>query len=141
MGPVAYFSPAYIGFVLGLVIATSFRPLQPGQPAWAHWGLMVLSATGVAAAAQLAFVGAQGAFAQVLPAHRGRSVRGRPAILAGTLLLFFVAALAAAIVMYRDTWDASTWAGFGVAGIFLAGALATYGWALPAAVQDFTAED
>ena len=89
-------------------------------------------------------VGAQGAFAQVLPAPGGRSIRGRIAVVSGGLILATLLLALIAAVLFKDkTEDLRTVArviGAGAMGTAVS-ALIAYFWGMPAAVADFGGKD
>jgi hypothetical protein len=87
MGRWTYYSPLFIGAVVAALLLTTYRQFLPALSGWQYWTLLIAVACGAGLACQLLMLGAQGAFAQVLPATRGRSVRGSGAMLAGWLLM------------------------------------------------------
>jgi hypothetical protein len=136
MGPWTYYSPLWLGALLVLALNDSLRALMI-WPEWLEW----LAVAGVAilagVQAQVLMIGAQGLFAQVLPVPIGKSIRGGPAVLAGTLLIGWVLLSAAAVLLGLEE-IALPAKSVGVAAlVLLAAALAVYVWSLPAAVADF----
>ena len=118
----------------------SIRAQLPRSDVWVQWAAVGLAAVFFGLQCQVLMIGAQGAIAQVMPVPGGRSIRGRPAVAAGwllvawfgfakvTLLLGFEGIRVAAIVL-------------GVLAIAaLVGAILVYVWNLPAAVADFGSE-
>lgn len=136
MGFWAYYSPFWLGALLfaGGYLHTADRT---ASPLGLHLLTAFLGGLGAGVLLQLLMFGAQGAFAQVLPVPAGRSLRGRPAVVAGFSLLLSIGAAAVAWMLYAETLHTAAWiAGILAAGAAL-GALITYLWGLPAAVQDF----
>jgi hypothetical protein len=136
MGPFTYYTPLWLGTLISaaLLHASGYG---------ADWSfrvpLLILVAAPVGLACQLAMFGAQGAFAQVLPVPIGKSIRGRPATVCGSLTLLSVAALSAAFVLALDDGvNRPIIAILTVGGIFGVCALGTYVWSLPVASRDFT---
>jgi hypothetical protein len=81
--------------------------------------------------------GAQGAFAQVLPVPRGRTIRGRGAVVGGALLLaFFVLGVVGVFFAMNGLFlTATVFVSLSV--LSLLGFGAVYFWMIPAAVRDF----
>jgi hypothetical protein len=137
MGRWTYYSPLFIGAILAALLLTTYREFLPALPGWQYWTLLVLVACGAGLACQLLMLGAQGAFAQVLPATRGRSVRGGGAMLAGWLLMLGeVLAIVALLLTVEGVRVAAIIFG-SLALLTLLSALATYLWMWPTAVRDF----
>ena len=140
MGRWTYYSPLWLGPLLVLALNESLRELVPRWEPWAQWLLVAVVAVVVGLQCQVLLIGAQGAFAQVLPAPRGRSVRGGGAMLAGGLLIAWVGLSGVTVLL---SCEAVTTAAI-VLGVLslaaLAGALTAYAWNLPAAVADFGRE-
>ncbi len=141
MGPWTYYSPLWIGALLVLALADLIRAGLPPMAPWAQWlavaGLAVLSGV----QCQLLMIGAQGAFAQVLPVPWGRSIRGRPAELVGWLWIAWVLLSAVTALLAYEGLAPAAWVigGLGVAD--LAVAVVAYAWNVPAAVPDFRSRD
>ena len=86
MGPWAYYSPLWLGALLVLALNDSLRGLMV-WPEWLEWLAVAGVAVLAGVQAQVLTIGAQGLFAQVLPVPIGKSIRGGPAVLGGTLLI------------------------------------------------------
>lgn len=132
-----YYSPLWLGAIIAGVVGYGLLDQFPPLPAWALWscfaGLCLLAGL----QCQLALIGAQGIFAQVLPVPRGRSVRGEAAVLGGALLLGWVVLSAVAGLLW---FEDMLWAPLAVGGaslLCLAGAAITYVWCWPTAARDF----
>ena len=140
MGRWAYYSPFFIGGILAALLLSTYREFLPTEAPWQFWGLLLLVACGAGLACQLLMLGAQGAFAQVLPATGGRSVRGSGAMLAGWLLMGGeVLAIVAALLAVEGVRVAAIVFG-ALALLTLLGAVTTYAWMWPTAVRDFADE-
>ncbi|HPM23412.1 MAG TPA: hypothetical protein PLP66_05865, partial [Phycisphaerae bacterium] len=76
MGRATYYSPLWLGALLVLALN---EPLRVGLtlPDATEWLIVAALAIAAGLQSQVLLVGAQGAFAQVLPVPWGRSVRGR----------------------------------------------------------------
>lgn len=135
-----YYSPLVFG---ALVVLALNEPLRAGMEGWQsglQWALITIVAVVFGVQCQVLMVGAQGAFAQVLPVTGGRSIRGGGAVVAGWLLIaWFWLALVAALLLAERVNLAGVVVG-GSALAALGGALIVYAWNLPAAVQDFYAD-
>lgn len=140
MGPLAYYAPLWLGTLLtAALVAVSHSELAELAPLHrALWLLVYPVATGLWA--QTAMIGAQGVFAQVLPAPGGRSIRGPSAVLAGAFTLVFVSALPAAVFLsVQGQHTPAFWAQC-VSGGALVVAGISYFWAWPTADRDFASE-
>lgn len=140
MGRWTYYSPLWLGPLLVLALNDSIRAQWPGAEMWAQWSLVALTAVSSALACQLLMIGAQGAFAQVVPVPWGRSIRGGPAMLVGWLLIASIT-LGATSAMFSLEGTTTLTIALGVislAALLTAGA--AYAWNIPAAVTDFTRE-
>ena len=85
-----YYSPLWLGMIVaGVVGYGNLEQLSSMEPGL-RWTVLVLGCVGVGVQCQLAMIGCQGVFAQVLPIPRGRSIRGRGAVLGGAFLLGWV---------------------------------------------------
>ena len=137
MGPLAYYSPLAIGTVLAALLLATYRQHLPVMPGWQLALLAVAICAGAGLACQLLMVAAQGAFAQVLPAPGGRSIRGGGAVLAGWLLLIgLLFGFAAALLVAQGMILPADIAGAISLACLIATAI-TYIWCWPAAVRDF----
>lgn len=135
-----YYSPSLLGAALALILY--WNGLQ-GMPARSP-GMHVLHAAGwavaAAAACQLLMIGAQGAFAQVMPAPGGKSIRGRGAVVSGASILAGGVLAAAAALLYAEGLGAPGLVAAIAAGAALATAAIAYFWSMPIAVADFGRE-
>lgn len=140
MSRFTYYSPLWLGFLLTWPLKDVLSDNAPAALRDTPWVWVALLAVCAGVVAQLLMVGAQGAFAQVLPVPRGRSIRGRGAVFGGMEILA-AAALAPITLLLRSeglTTAATATAGAGGALALLA--LVTYVWCMPAAQQDFADE-
>ena len=140
MGRWAYYSPLWLGALLVLALNDALRASLPTMAPGAHWLIVVGVAVLAGLQSQVLMVGAQGAFAQVLPVPRGRSIRGGAAAGAGWLLMTWVVLSGVTVLLgYEAVTQAAV-----VLGVFslaaLGGALLIYAWNVPAAVADFGEE-
>lgn len=141
MGPWTYYAPFIVGLLLpfGVHQAILDHPTIARLPAWQQWltlgGFSLL--TGLSC--QLLMVAAQGAFAHVLPVPRGRSIRGRAAAIAGTLLACCVASLWAAGVLWSEQMGQPALVMGIIGGLAGVIALLIYIWFWPMADRDFAA--
>jgi hypothetical protein len=139
MGRWTYYSPLVLGILLVVAMNESLRATLT-LPDWAEWLIVAGVAAAVGIQCQILMIGAQGAFAQVLPVPFGKSVRGGAATLAGWLLIAWVVLSAVTVLL---GFEAVTQAAV-VVGIVSLAALASmvvvYVWSLPAAVADFGTE-
>ena len=135
-----YFSPSLLGAGLALILYWNGLQTMPDRSA----GLHVVYAAGwaviAAAASQLLMMGAQGAFAQVLPAPGGKSIRGRGAVVAGASILAAGVLAAAAVLLYAEGLNAPGLIAAIAGGAALATAAIAYFWSMPIAVADFGRE-
>jgi hypothetical protein len=140
MGRWTYYSPLWLGALLVILMNDSLRAALPPMEPWAHW--LVVAGVAVAAGlqSQVLMIGAQGAFAQVLPVPWGRSIRGRSAAAGGWLLIGWVAlSLATVLLGYEEITQAALVLG-GLSLAALGGAAVIYAWNVPAAIPDFGRE-
>lgn len=141
MGRWTYYSPLLLGFVFILLLNDSLReqqwmlPLTPLR----QWLAVLGLAVGFGLLVQLVMVGAQGAFAQVLPVPGGRSFRGRPAVLGGASLVAAVAATIVAAFLYNEGLRSAAWTLGVVAAVAYLLVCLVYFWSMPIAVHDFGA--
>jgi len=141
MGRFTYYSPLWLGLLLTLALNSLVREAAPPQSETRFWLLVTAIGVGVGLVCQLGLIGAQGAFGQVLPVPRGRSLRGRPASVSGWLLLLAIALGASAGLLWIEKGLQAVRVIIAVlAGLALAAALIVYAWNLPAAVSDFREE-
>ncbi len=139
MGRWTYYSPFFLGLVLVAALSSSLIALEDVAalaPA-ARWAIV----SGVALLAglelQTAMVGAQGAFAQVLPVPGGRSIRGGGAQAAGTLLLLAAALGIVGGLIRSPESSLPSNVVWSLAGAALLGSGIIYFWCWPTAVPDF----
>jgi hypothetical protein len=132
-----YYAPLWLGtLITAAVMALGWNGLWE-RPGWqsALWLLGVAPAVGLIC--QIEMLGAQGAFAQVLPVPGGRSVRGSGAVLSGALVLAAVnAGIVCAMFVFEGARTQATWTAI-FSGAALLAAFAAYAWSLPAAARDF----
>lgn len=141
MSRATYYSP----FVIGLLAAglyyfnnwTFYAGLSAATLTWQVGGGVLA----VALVAQLYMVGAQGAWAAVLPVRGGRSVRGPGAVAAGVLLTLGLSAGIVAAMLFGQSMGTPAWVAAGLTGAALFVAAGVYVWCLPAAVPDFDQAD
>ncbi len=137
MGRWAYFAPLWFGPLLVLGLNDAIRQTVPKWEQSAQWLLVAAIAAAAAVQGQVLMVGAQGAFAQVLPVPVGRSIRGGAAVAAGWGLVgWVVLTVVTAILSYEGvTLAAMVIGAIGLAMLLAAGVV--YAWNLPTAVRDF----
>lgn len=141
MGRFAYYSPFVLGVLLTLLMQTTLYHARPVMPEWAWPWYLAGIAAAVGLAAQLALVGTQGVFAQVLPVPGGRSVRGPNAVTGGWLLLATVAGIfATGLLLFEGARNPGLIAGGATIAVGIAATI-VYAWGWPAAVTDFADED
>lgn len=137
MGRFTYYSPFGLGFALILIlhgwVRESCPPVLVAWP-WLYVGLVAL---GIGLLCQLVMIGVQGAFAQVLPAPGGRSIRGGAARLAGGLLIGCGVTALIGALLRSEGLAAAPWVLLGLSPIQAAGAILVYIWSWPAALRDF----
>lgn len=141
MGAWSYYSPLWLGALLVLVLNESVQGALPVMSPAGEWTVLAGIAALVGLECQVLMIGAQGAFAQVLPVPVGRSIRGRGAVVAGGLLMTWVVLGGVTVLLgYERVTDAAVVVGV-MAVAALAGAIVVYVWELPAAVADFGTRD
>jgi hypothetical protein len=140
MGRWTYYSPLLIGSAAAALLLATYRQFLPQLPAWQSWLLFAFAAILAGLACQLMMLGAQGAFAQVLPATRGRSVRGGGAMLAGWLIIIGELLVVVALLLAVEGVRLAAFTIGGLALLTLLGAVAAYLWLWPTAVRDFAEE-
>ncbi len=136
-----YYSPLWLGVLLVLAANEMLRGALPRLDPWLQWLVVGVTAANAGLAFQALMIGAQGAFAQVLPVPRGRSIRGGAAVLAGWLIIAgVVLGGVSALLGFEEVSTAAV-----VIGVLSlaawAGAVIVYIWSLPAAVRDFSGEE
>jgi hypothetical protein len=141
MGRGAYYSPILIGFALALLSKDAYAAVLPAEPPWRFWLLASLIALATGCVCQLAMVGSQGAFAQVLPGPGGRSIRGGGAVLGGWLLLLTIAlgGATALLAAQPEMTRGVIWLGVGITAAAAIATSITYVWCWPVAQRDFDA--
>lgn len=140
MGRFSYYSPILIGFAIVLMMNPTVREHRPAMSDSMIWPYVIAVGLLAGLMCQVIMVGAQGAFAQVLPAPGGRSIRGSGAMWAGWLLLLAVLKALICLVLGFEELSRASWTfGIGATAALLAAA-GTYAWSWPTAVRDF-AED
>ncbi|HQL53991.1 MAG TPA: hypothetical protein PLQ87_04730 [Phycisphaerae bacterium] len=140
MGRATYYSPLWLGALLVLALN---EPLRVGLtlPDATEWLIVAALAIAAGLQSQVLLVGAQGAFAQVLPVPWGRSVRGRSAALAGWLLIAWVWLSVVTVMLGFETVTQAALVVGALSLAALAGALIVYIWNIPAAVRDFATDE
>jgi len=140
VGRWTYYAPLWLGTLLAAGLYGANLAQLPPWPVWVHVVAIVVGAPLVGLGLQLGLIGAQGAFAQVLPVPWGRSIRGGGAVLAGSLLLvWFALGLICALLRSEGLVVAALVVG-ALALASLVAAVIVYVWHLPAAVRDFGSE-
>lgn len=137
MGRWTYYSPLGLGFLLVLALNEPVRAGLATQGAGMQWGVVIGAAILVALHCQVLMIGAQGAFAQVLPVPRDRTIRGRSAVQSGWLLIAWVACSSVTVLLAsQEVTTAAIVIGV-ISLAALAGALILYAWSLPTADDEF----
>lgn len=137
MGRWTYYSPLWLGAVLVLAMNDALRASLPPAEPWRQWLIVAGIAVAVGLQSQVLMIGAQGAFAQVLPVPWGRSIRGGSAAAAGWLLIAWVGLSAITVLLGHEAiTTAATVLGL-LSLAALGGALVIYVWNIPAALPDF----
>jgi predicted membrane channel-forming protein YqfA (hemolysin III family) len=132
-----YYSPLWLGALLILALNESIRARYAFAEPWVQWAGVGFIAVVFGLECQFLMIGAQGAFAQVLPVPRGRSIRGRAAAVAGWLAIgVFVLGDGAAVMKVNGMGSAALVPGLAALVALIAGVV-IYVWNLPAAVADF----
>ncbi len=135
-----YYSPLLFGALLVVALNDALRATLPPLEPWQTWLVVAGVALSAALQSQVLMIGAQGAFAQVLPVPRGRSIRGAAAATAGWLLIAWVGLSGvAALLGFEQVTRAAVAVGV-LSFVALAGALPTYIWNIPAAQRDFASD-
>ena len=139
MGRFAYYTPAALGALLVLSQSTLLfeQPRVAALADAARWTVLVLACLVNAMLFQLLMIGAQGAFAQVLPVPKGGSIRGRTAVVTGFLILASVGlAMVGGLLQSESILTGATWAWI-ASGVAAVTAILIYGWQAPLAPRDF----
>jgi hypothetical protein len=140
VGPWVYYAPLWLGSLLAAGLYLGNLGQLPAWPVWVHVIVVVFGAPLVGLVLQVALVGAQGAFGQVLPVPRGRSIRGGGAIFAGGLLLAWFAFTLVCVLLCVEQLLVAAFVVGVLAVVSLAAAGIVYAWNLPTAVRDFGEE-
>jgi len=141
MGAWTYYCPLWLGALLVVALNETLRGAFPRLTAEAQWLVVGLAAVGAGLACQALMIGAQGAFAQVLPLPRGRSIRARGAVGAGWLVIAGVGLGGVATLLgFEEVTTAALVIG-GLSVAAWAGAAVVYVWNIPTAVRDFAREE
>lgn len=135
-----YYSPLWVGALLALPLHQTIAESWPGLPTKLYWPFVVAVSIVVGVLCQLMLIGAQGAFAQVLPVPGGRSIRGRGAVVAGALLMLGLTVVVAAALLASEEFGAGTAIAGALGGALLISSAVTYAWCWPAAIRDFADE-
>ncbi|MEP0846543.1 MAG: hypothetical protein HRF50_06935 [Phycisphaerae bacterium] len=135
-----YYCPLWVGALLALPLHQTIAESWPGLPPKMYWPYVCAVSIVAGGICQLMLIGAQGAFAQVLPAPGGRSIRGRGAAVAGALLMLGLTVAVAAVLLASEAFGAGAWIVGALAGTLLIASVVTYAWCWPAAVRDFADE-
>lgn len=137
MGPWAYYSPLLVGILFVLALG---GPLRASWPTLSTTTFSIYLA-GLALAggivAQLLMVGMQGVRAQVLPVPFGRSIRGRPAVSGGYLILVTALLSIVAFLLASESLSIAAWVLLILACGSAISAILIYLWSLPVAQPDF----
>lgn len=140
MGRWAYYSPLWLGALLVLAMNDSLRAQLPKAEPWVQWLAVAGAAVLFGVQCQVLMIGVQGAFAQVLPVPRGKSIRGGAAVAGGWLLIgWFALSAVTGLLGYEEVTTAARVLGL-LSLTSLVGAVIIYVWNIPAAVPDFGTE-
>jgi hypothetical protein len=132
-----YYSPLWLGALLVLALNDALRSALPVMAPWASWLIVAGVAVLAGVQCQVLMVGAQGAFAQVLPVPRGRSIRGGAAAAGGWLLMAWVLLSGVTVLLGCErVTEAAVIVGV-LSLAVLGGAAVIYAWHIPAAMADF----
>jgi hypothetical protein len=140
MGPWMYYSPLWVGALLVMAMNDALREKVPGLSPAMQWTVVAAVAISVGLQFQILMIGAQGAFAQVIPVPWGRSIRGGSAMAIGWLVI--LTSVLGWISGFLSN-EAVLTAGLILGGLALAALVAAallYIWNLPAAMPDFREE-
>ncbi len=134
-----YYSPLWLGVLLILALNDSIRASMTYSDTQ-EWLIVAACAVSAGILCQGLLIGAQGAFAQVLPVPIGRSLRGGAAMAIGWLLIIaIVLAAATTLLAYETVGVPAKVCGAAGGAALLAGAV-IYLWNIPTAVADFGRE-
>lgn len=134
-----YYSPLWLGALLVLALNDTIRGSMTYSDA-KEWIIVAAYAISTGILCQGLLIGAQGAFAQVLPVPVGRSLRGGSAASAGWLLILAIL-LTGVTVLFAHEGAALAAKIAGALGLgALLGAAIIYTWNIPTAVADFGRE-
>ncbi len=137
MNRFTYYSPLWLGALISLTLHETIAQTSPGLPESAYWWFVGAVCVALGGACQLTLIGAQGAFAQVLPVPGGRSIRGAGAKLGGWMLMLGLALSAAgALLISPESAVTSRVAFVGAAACLVVCGIA-YAWSWPTAEPDF----
>ncbi len=140
MGRWAYYSPLWLGPLLVLAMNEILRAKIAFLEPRLQWLLIILVAILFGLKCQVLMIGAQGAFAQVLPVPWGKSIRGGAAMLGGWLLIvWFTLSVVAGLLHYENMSAVALILGL-LSLATLGGAIVVYVWNIPAAIPDFGRE-
>ncbi|MBI5863139.1 MAG: hypothetical protein HZB38_01235 [Planctomycetes bacterium] len=140
MGPWTYYSPFAVGVLLVLALSGTLRASVPHLSDAAAYSYIAAIALGGGIVAQLLMLGIQGARAQVLPVPVGRSIRGRPAVTAGYLILNSALLSIVAFLLGNESLTTASWVLAILAAGSALGAVLIYIWSWPVAAPDFRDE-
>jgi hypothetical protein len=129
----------WLGALLAAALIYNSPPQWPGLPEWAWWPTAVGLCAAAGLVSQLLMIGAQGAFAQVLPGPGGRSIRGHGAVATGWLILAGVVLLLLSLTVRSDELPQIVYMVAGAGSVSLVAGLVTDAWCWPAMVKDFDA--
>lgn len=132
-----YYCPLWLGAIIAAAVGYSALGQLPPMATWLLYVLYVAGCLLTGVQCQLAMIGAQGLFAQVLPVPHGRSIRGGAAMLGGTFLLGWVALSVVTALLWTEKLPVAPLVLAVVSVLCLAGAVITYVWCWPVAVRDF----
>ncbi len=137
MTALRYYTPLWLGTLVALALFSNSYPQLSHEPLWWRLLLVLGGCPLVGVICQLCLIGAQGAWAQVLPVPVGRSIRGRGAVVAGSLLLATLALGLIGAYLWGEELRMAAMILMLSGAAALVGATLTYIWHLPAAQPDF----
>lgn len=137
MGRWTYYSPLLLGAFLVLAMYDALRDLMPAWSPQLQWATIIGIAIVAGLHTQVLMVGAQGAFAQVLPVPGGRSIRGGAAVAAGWLLIAWCGLSAVTVLLGYEAISRAAQILGALSLATLVGALGVYFWSLPTADDEF----
>lgn len=141
MNRLTYYSPFLIGLGLSFLMHQVIEAALPAEWLNAKWLWVAVSGLTVGLHLQILMIGAQGAFSQVLPVPRGRSIRGRGAVVGGVLIIGWIGLGLVTALLYSEDVRVAVWIAAGLSLACGAGALVAYAWCWPTAAPDFSAKD